>query len=103
MEKPVSLSPEHQRVYDRLEEILVEIKKINSAFPHDDEGGADHIGHRRYHEKLMKAADAEEKFWRELKLDLTKKGLWGLVVIIIGLILVGITTKLGFQAHIGSP
>jgi hypothetical protein len=103
MDKQGAFSPEHQRIADRLDEILDEIKKINSAFPHDEEGGADHIGHRRYHEKLMKAADAEEKFWRELKLDLTKKGLWGLLVIVCGLILVGLTTKLGIQAHIGPP
>ncbi|UOF81064.1 hypothetical protein [Caudoviricetes sp.] len=45
----------------------------------------------------MKAADAEEKFWRELKLDITKKGLWGILIIVLGLILVGLTTKLGLQ------
>ena len=103
MEKQDLVSLEHQKIADRLDEILAEIKKINTAFPHDEDGSADHIFHRRYHEKLMKAADAEEKFWRELKLDITKKGLWGLLIIILGLILVGITSKLGIQAHIGPP
>lgn len=97
MEKAANLSPEHQQLNERLDEILDEIKKINTAFPHDEDGAVDHVGHRRYHEKLMKAADAEEKFWRELKLDITKKGLWGILIIVLGLILVGLTTKLGLQ------
>lgn len=97
MEKTNHLSPEHQQLNERLDEILDEIKKINTAFPHDEDGVVDHVGHRRYHEKLMKAADAEEKFWRELKLDITKKGLWGLLIIVLGLIMVGLTTKLGLQ------
>jgi len=41
------------------------------------------------------AADAQEKFWIELKLEIAKKGVWGLLIVICGLIVVGVSAKLG--------
>jgi tetrahydromethanopterin S-methyltransferase subunit E len=45
---------------------------------------------------MIKAAEAQTEFWRELRLDIAKKGVWGLLVVICGLILVGVSAKLGF-------
>jgi hypothetical protein len=44
---------------------------------------------------MIRAADAQEKFWVELKLEIAKKGVWGLLVVICGLVIVGVSTKIG--------
>ena len=79
----------------RFDEILTELRKINGAFPRNDDGSVDFDGHKRYHEEMIAAARAQTEFWRELRLDIAKKGVWGLLIIVCGLIIVGLTTKLG--------
>jgi tetrahydromethanopterin S-methyltransferase subunit E len=44
---------------------------------------------------MIAAAEAQTEFWRELRLDIAKKGIWGLLIIVVGLIMVGISAKLG--------
>lgn len=83
----------HKRVEDIEENIVVIIK----AFPHID-SEADFDGHRKAHEAMIKAAQAQERFWNEMKLDIAKKGTVGLLVIIIGLVMTGLATKLGIWA-----
>jgi hypothetical protein len=82
-------------IEERLDEILDEVRKIHSAFAKTPGGEIDFDGHRRYHESMIAAATAQEAFWREMKLEIAKKGVWGLLVIITGLIVVGISAKLG--------
>ena len=79
-------------IESQLTEIKVCVASIKTAFP---EGDVD--GHRKYHEAKIKAAKAEEEFWTDLKLDIAKKGTWGVLVIIIGLVLVGLSAKLGIS------
>ena len=43
------------------------------------------------------AAEAQAEFWKELRLDIAKKGLWGLIITIGTLIVIGLSTKLGFS------
>ena len=80
--------------HDRLLHIEKQLEKLNdcmmSAFPNGDVDG-----HRRAHEAAIKAANAQAQFWEEMKLDIAKKGAWGLLVIIIGLVVVGVQVKLG--------
>ena len=76
----------------RLDEIM---EILTSAFAKNSDGSIDFDGHRRYHESMIRAADAQEKFWIELKLEIAKKGVWGLLIVICGLIVVGISAKLG--------
>ena len=80
----------------KLDEITICIASIKQAFP-----DGDIVGHRKYHEAKIKAAVAEEEFWKDLKLDIAKKGAWGLIVILIGLVLLGISVKLGAVAKVG--
>lgn len=80
-----------------LSEILIEVKKIHGAFPRTDDGETDFDGHRNYHEAMIKAANAQEAFWRELKLDVVKKGVWGLLIILVGLVLTGAAAKFGIS------
>lgn len=67
------------------------IGEVHEAFPNRDLAG-----HRKYHERLLAAADAETRFWNDLKLDLAKKGTWSVLVVVIGLVVLGISVKLGF-------
>lgn len=81
----------------RFDEILAELRKLNGAFPRSEDGSVDFEGHKRYHEEMIQAARAQTEFWRELRLDIAKKGVWGLLIIVCGLVLVGITAKLGIS------
>ena len=68
------------------------IKEVHTAFPNEDLHG-----HRKYHDRLLDAADAEKKFWDDLKLDLVKKGTWSVLIILTGLIVTGISVKMGWS------
>jgi hypothetical protein len=79
----------------KLDEIISVLDGLTGAFAKNADGSVDFDGHRRYHESMIRAANAQERFWIELKLEIAKKGVWGLLVVIVGLILVGVSTKLG--------
>lgn len=73
---------------EKVDEALSILETIVYAFPDGP------VAHRSAHEAMIKAAAAQEKFWSELRLDVAKKGLWGIIVIIAGLILAGAVGKL---------
>jgi hypothetical protein len=96
MEQEVNLSrSDNAHIDKRFDEIMVELQKINGAFATSPDGTTDFAGHRQYHEAMIKAATAQEQFWYELKLEVMKKGIWSLLVIICGLVVVGISAKFG--------
>lgn len=98
MAEEVHLAPSDNEHLDRrFDELLVEIKKISSAFTSNEDGTTDFEGHRRFHEEKIRAAKAEAEFWRDLKLEIAKKGVWSLLVIICGLVVVGASAKLGLM------
>jgi hypothetical protein len=72
------------------------------AFPNGDVHG-----HRAAHEAMIEAKQAEAQFWRELKIDVAKKGVWGILVVIVGLVMVGglytVAAKLGIAATTVKP
>ena len=88
-------TPDEMSIEHKLDLILVEIKQLNSAFAKNSDGSVDFDGHRRYHEEMIEAAKAQTKFWQELKIDIAKKGLWGLLVILCGLVIAGFSAKTG--------
>lgn len=53
------------------------------------------IAHRQAHQAWIEAKQAEIHFWQELKLDIAKKGVWGLLIIVIGLLIAGLSVKSG--------
>jgi hypothetical protein len=83
----------------RFDEIMAELRKINGAFPRDDDGEVDHEGHRKYHESLIRSAEAQEQFWRDIRMDVAKKGVWAAIIIVLGLLVIGIQFKLGLNAR----
>jgi len=82
----------------RFDEIMDALRQINGAFATNPDGSTDFAGHRNYHEAMIKAATAQEQFWYELKLEVMKKGIWSLLVIICGLVVVGLSAKFGIGA-----
>ena len=90
-------TPEEIGIEHKLDLILLEFKKLEGAFARNEDGSVDFDGHRRYHEAMIKAAEEQAAFWRELKIDIAKKGLWGLLVIVCGLFVAGLTAKTGIS------
>lgn len=86
---------EAHQIQQKLSEILDEVRVLHNAFPRTDSGETDLEGHRKYHEAMIKSAQAQEAFWRELRLDIAKKGTWGLLIIVLGLVMAGIAAKFG--------
>lgn len=68
------------------------IASILKAFP----DGLDN--HRMAHEQMIAAAKAEETFWRELKTDVAKKSIWGILQVLCFLAVAGLAAKLGLGA-----
>jgi len=64
------------------------------AFPNGDIAA-----HRIAHEQMIRTADAEAKFWAELRLDVAKKGTWFLLATLFGLAAVGGVSWLISKLH----
>lgn len=95
MDRDCITKDEARKIELQLDEILAEVKKIHGAFPRTDHGEVDFSGHREAHEAMIEAAKAQTEFWRELKLDVIKKGVWGLLIIVCGLAITGFAAKFG--------
>lgn len=77
------------------EEIQKFVDELLKAFP----DGVDN--HRRAHEKMIKAAEAEERFWVDLKADIAKKSIWGILHILSLLVVAGLAAKFGLASVFG--
>jgi hypothetical protein len=92
------------RIFACRDKLAIEIRAMNDSLQHFGrafpviDGEIDIAGHRKFHDAKIKAAEAEAHFWDELRLDIAKKGTWGLLVIMVGLVLLGISVKFGFGA-----
>ena len=88
---------EEATVERKLDLILDEIKKLEGAFARNEDGSVDFEGHRKYHEAMIRAAEEQEQFWKELKIEIIKKGAIAAIVIVLGLVWVGAQAKLGLK------
>lgn len=88
-------TPDEMTIEHKLDLILIEVRHMRGAFPKNEDGEVDYEGHRKYHESLIKAAEAQEAFWTDLKKEIIKKGVLGALVICIGLLWLGAQAKLG--------
>ena len=88
-------TPEEITIERKLDLILDHLTRLEGAFARNDDGSVDIDGHRRYHEAMIDAAKEQAQFWRELKIDIAKKGAWGVLVIVVGLVVVGLQSKFG--------
>jgi len=92
-------TPEEQSIERKLDLILSEVKHMQAGFPKDEDGNVDYEGHRKYHESLIRAAEAQEAFWNDLKKEIIKKGIVGALIIALGLVWLGFQAKLGIGPH----
>ena len=84
---------EHEvREKKNFDEGIEKLKK--DAFP----DGAEN--HKNAHQAMINAAQAQERFWNELKLDIAKKGTFGLLITPLGLLMLGIAVKFGLPRPI---
>lgn len=65
----------------KVDEVIRRVDDLHKAFP-----GGDWEGHRRYHERLISKMEAREQFYRDLRAELAKKGMWA-VIVLLGLAL----------------
>ena len=71
--------------------LKAEVDRLNHAFP----DGVD--AHRSAHEAMIKAANAQEEFWRDLKGEIARKSILGIAQILLVLLAVGLSAKLGIS------
>lgn len=76
---------------EKVDEALSILESLSDAFPDGP------LKHREAHEAMIAASHAEAVFWQELKLDIVKKGTWGILVILLGLVLAGVSLKTGWK------
>lgn len=87
---------EMPRIKLLVEEAIVGAKRdLMHAFPDGIEN------HRESHERMIAAARAEEAFWKDLKADIAKKSIWGILHILILLTLGTLAVKLGIGPIFG--
>lgn len=75
--------------------VLEARSQILYAFPDGVES------HRRAHEAMIAAAKAEEAFWQDLRRDVAKKSIWGILHILSVLLLGTLAVKLGVGSVLG--
>ena len=97
-----AMRTKQDNICDRLDKL---IDSMNKHMDHEEEAWANFLsafpdgdvdGHRRFHDAKIVAAQNEAAFWQDMKRDIAKKGLWGLLVVLVGLVITGISVKLGF-------
>ena len=89
---PVTKPP---TIEEQLARILDDLQTIKKAFPEDEYGNVDALGHRRYHDEMIEAAKAQTKFWQDLRRELLRKGLFWALIIALGLMGSGLMVKTG--------
>ena len=60
-----------------IQEVLLQLHSVKSAFPKDSNGEPEYEGHKTYHEARLKEIEARTDFTRKLTFEITKWGLLG--------------------------
>ena len=82
---------QHQELQDHLNKHIADdaaaVQGLARALPLRPDGSPDVDGHREYHASLIEEAKARAEFWRELRLELVRKGFWGLMGVLAFLVM----------------
>lgn len=99
---PITLDDLTSALRDHAEQERRYVTEMIGAFASDafPEGPTKH---KEYHQAKINSALAEEKFWSELKLDLAKKGLWGIITILAGMTILGFGAWVAGLPHMTIP
>ena len=77
-----------KKLDDHLRDADIKFVAFERAFPDGPEA------HRLAHEAMINAANAQEKFWSDLRLDMAKGGVRAVILVVIGLIVAGLSAKI---------
>jgi hypothetical protein len=107
MEKPITKSDLESALTQHTKDEMPRLKEmiegaINSAkneLLHAFPDGIEH--HREAHERMIAAAKAEEMFWHDLKIDIARKSIWGILHILVLLTIGTLAVKLGVGSVLG--
>ena len=87
---------EMPRIKEMIDQSINDAKRqLLFAFPDGIEN------HRESHERMIAAAKAEEAFWKDLKTDIAKKSIWGILHILFLLTIGTLAVKLGVGSVLG--
>lgn len=64
------------RALGRLDE---KVDRVLAGFPDGDPDG-----HRRFHEVMIRKAEAREKFWNDMSAKLIERGVWATLMALVG-------------------
>lgn len=78
----------------KIDHIIAMQESFIAAFPKDGDGNSDLTGHRSFHDESIAAAKAQAEFWRGLKYDVTRRGIFWAAVVLLGLLALGIRAKI---------
>lgn len=68
-----------EQLNQHLRDESVALQTLVRALPSKPDGTPDVDGHREYHASLIEEAKARAEFWRDLRMELLRKGLWGML------------------------
>lgn len=72
-----------------IDELSRKIDDLMGAFPNRDPDG-----HRVYHEEMIQLARARREFWQALRTSLAEKGIWALLLFVLGAVALSIKSRL---------
>lgn len=76
----LTLREELHALREELHALRNTLDSYNAGFPRDDDGRPDTLGHRRYHESLIRRNEERTAFLRKMTFELTKWGLIGFAI-----------------------
>lgn len=76
-----------------------EMKDVHKQLLEDAFPDGDPVGHKRFHESEIKAAEEKAKLYRTLQTEVVKRGFFWAVIVLLGLLWLGFETK--FRGWLG--
>lgn len=77
-----SVDQKHDESACQMEVINQKVDRVLAGFPDGDPDG-----HRRFHEALIRKAEAREKFWNDMRAKLIERGVWATLLALGGAVL----------------
>ncbi|MBF8177257.1 hypothetical protein [Herminiimonas contaminans] len=77
-----TLDHRHTESVNQMTVLNEKVDRVLAGFPDGDPDG-----HRRFHEALIRKAEAREKFWNDMRAKLIERGVWATLLALGGAVL----------------
>ncbi|MBF8177800.1 hypothetical protein [Herminiimonas contaminans] len=77
-----SFDQRHTESANHMEILEGKVDRVLAGFPDGDPDG-----HRRFHESMIRKAEAREKFWNDMRAKLIERGVWATLLALGGAVL----------------